>query len=151
MPADFKGKISFNPDVKPGTPNYFIKCPALGICEAGSGDLEEMIADLTTQIREKLSEEFRTVPRSVQIEKYSLSLDFSVQGPVNRSLSEFGAYTATIKLPDGTEIDFDKLTATADKVIAYAKRTGKTPEQVIEMAKAELARQKREGERAPAS
>lgn len=145
MPADFKGKITFNPDVKPGIPNYFIKCPALEICESGSGDLEEMIADLTTHIREKLSEEFRTTPRSVEITKYTMGIDFSVQGPVNRSLAEFGTYNATIRLGDGTEIDMDRLITTSDKVLAYAKRTGKTPEQVIEMAKAELARQKAEG------
>jgi hypothetical protein len=97
MAADFKGRITFNPDVKPGTPDYFIKCPALEICETGSGDIEEMISDLTTQIREKLSEEFRTTPRSVEIIKYSMSIDFSVRGPVNRSLAEFAPGTTPAK------------------------------------------------------
>jgi len=144
MPADFRAKIRYNPDCKPSEPQVKISCKALGISEEGSGNVREDIAHLSDLITDKIVEEFRTHPEAVMLVGYSMSLDFSIQGPVNHSLAEFGTYRATVKLADGFEIDLDKLTATADKVIAYAKRTGKTPEQVLEMAKAELARQKQE-------
>jgi hypothetical protein len=143
MPADFKGKIRYNPDCKKSDAEHTISCKQLGISEEGSGNVREDIAHLSELITDKIVEEFRTQPEAVLLVGYSMSLDFSIQGPVNHSLAEFGAYTATIKLPDGTEIDFDKLSKTADKVIACAKRTGKTVDQVMVEVKAELARQKK--------
>ena len=79
-----------------------------------------------------------------------MSLDFSIDGPVNRSLAEFENFTATFRLGDGTEVPLDKLTKTADQIVAYAKKTGKTADQVLTEVKAELARQKK-AEGAPAA
>lgn len=147
MPADFKGRIRFNPDVKPSDCPWKISCPSLGIVEEGSGDISEMMDDLTEEIRNKLSEEFRTTPRSVQIVGYSMSLDFEVIGPVNRSLAEFeGTYSAMVRLGDGTEIPMEKLTKTASQVLECAKRSGKTVEEVIAEAKAEIASRKKKSE-----
>jgi len=143
MAVDFTAKISLNPDCKPSEPQYKIKCKQLAIAEEGSGNIREMMDDITEKIRDAVADEFRTVPRSVQLVGYSMSLQFQVIGPVNRSLAVFTSdYKATVKLSDGTEIDLDKLTKTADKVIEYAKRTGKTADQVLAEARAELAKQK---------
>jgi hypothetical protein len=153
MAAEFTGKITFNPDCKPSEPQHKIKCAALEISKEGSGNLNDMVDDLTEEIRDKVSTEFRTTPRSVAIIGYSVSVKYSVVGPVNRSLAEFsGEYSATIVLSDGTEMDIDKLKRNADQVIAYANKTGKTVDEVLAEAKAELARRKRSGQQgAPAS
>lgn len=143
MTADFTGRITFNPDCKPSVPQYMIKCPALEIAEEGSSNVRESLEDLTERITDKVSQEFRTNPRSVEIIGYSMSIKFRVTGPVNRSLAEFEQpYSATIRMGDGTEIPLEKLTKTADKVIEYAKRTGKTVDEVLQEAKARLDREK---------
>lgn len=152
MGADFTAKISFNPDCKPSDPAYKIKCAALEIADAGSGDIREMMEDIQDKITDKVAAEFRTTPRSIELIGYSMTLKFKVTGPVNKSLAEFGeGYSATVRLADGTEIPLADLTKTADKVLAYAKRTGKTAEQVLKEARAELARQKTAGKEATPS
>ncbi len=144
MPADFKGKIRFNPDCKPSEPQHKISCKALGISEEGSSNIRVNLDTLTELITDKISDEFRTTPQSVRIVGYSMTVDFSVEGPVNRSLAEFsGEYTATVRFGDGEEIPLDKLKKTADLIIARANRTGQTVDEVLAEAKAELARQKK--------
>jgi len=144
MAVDFKGKIRYNPDCKPSEPEYKISCKALEISEEGSGNMREMMEDLTEKITDKISSEFRTTPQAVRMVGFSMSVDFSVEGPVNRTLGEFsGDYTATVRFADGEEVALDKLTKTANAVIARAKRTGQTVDEVLAEAKAELARQKK--------
>lgn len=139
MPAKFKAKIACDEDGE-----YTISCKQLDISQEGSGDIEEMMTKITEAIREKVAEEFRNMPRAITLTSYSMSLNYSVVGPVNRSLEEFsGGYTATIRMGDGTEIPLDKLTKTADKVIEYAKRTGKSVDEVLAEAKARLDREKK--------
>ena len=84
MPVGLKGQIKKDEDN-----NYFILCPQLGIDLSGTGNLEEDIETLRNKIAEKIEEEFGKEPETVQIESYSLTLNFSVEGPVNRSLDEF--------------------------------------------------------------
>ncbi len=140
MVAKFKAKIACDEDGE-----YTVGCRQLDISEEGSGDIEEMMTNITERIREKVAEEFRNMPRAVTLTSYSMSLNYSVVGPVNRSLEEFRPdYIATVRLKDGTEIPVEQLVRTADKVLAYAKKTGKTPDQVLKEAKAELERQKKE-------
>lgn len=145
MGADFTASIRYNPEAKSPKPAYTVACRQLGISDSGSGDLEEMVQTITDKIREKISEEFRTMPRSVSLIGYGMTLRFEVIGPVNRSLQEFsgGGYTATIRMSDGTEIPLDKLTKASEKVLDYAKRTGKTSEQVMEEIKTRLDREKK--------
>jgi hypothetical protein len=152
MSIAVKGSIRFKQDSKPSDCPWKIACKPLDIEVDGSGNIDEMIETLTDKVREKLQEEFRTSPRSVMIVGYSISCDFEVIGPVNHALADFGQqYTATVRLGDGTEISMDKLTRTADAVIAYAKKTGKTVDQVLEEAKAELARRKKNAEKGSAT
>lgn len=144
MGADFTASIRYNPEAKSPKPAYTVACRQLGISESGSGDLAEMVQTITDKIREKIAEEFRTMPRSVSLNGYGMTLRFEVIGPVNRSLYEFpGAYGEMVVMGDGTKIPVDKLTKTADKVIEYAKRTGKTVDQVLEEAKTRLDREKK--------
>lgn len=139
MPAKFKAKIACDEDGE-----YTISCKQLDISEEGSGDIEEMMDNITERIREKVAEEFRNMPRAVTLTGYSMNLNYTVVGPVNRSLEEFHPdYIATVRMKDGTELPVDQLIKTADKVLAYAKKTGKSPEQVLKEAKAELERQKK--------
>ncbi len=140
MPAKFKAKIACDEDGE-----YSISCKQLDISEEGSGDIEEMMDNITERIRASVAEEFRNMPRAVTLTSYSMSLNYTVVGPVNRSLEEFHPdYVATVRMKDGTEIPVEQLVKTADKVIAYAKKAGKTPDQVLKEAKAELDRQKKE-------
>lgn len=144
MGADFTASIRYNPEAKSPKPAYTIACRQLGISESGSGDLAEMVQTITNKIREQIAEEFRTMPRSVSLIGYGMTLRFEVIGPVNRSLYEFpSAYGAMVVMGDGTKIPLDQLTKTAEKVLDYARRTGKTPEQVLEEAKARLDREKK--------
>lgn len=143
-----KARIKFDPDVKPSLSQHTCECKQLDIVVAGNGDIDGMIDDLTDRIRDKITEEFRTQPQRVILAGYTINLNFTVEGPVNRSLAEFsGDYKATIILSDGTEIPVDKLTKTANQVIEYAKRTGKSIDQVLAEAKAELAKQRGEGKK----
>lgn len=87
MPVAVKGKISFNPGAKGG--DYNLSCDQLGIDLEGSGDIEQDIEALREKITEKIAEEFKVEPSAVQIESYTLSLNFDIEGPVNRTLSSF--------------------------------------------------------------
>jgi len=149
MTLNAKGSIRFKRDPGKGKESYQIVSKDLEIDVGGSGDIEEMIEQLTNKVREKFTEEFRTMPRSVALVSYSMNLNFEVVGPINHVLADFGRknYSATVHLGDGTEIPLDKLTRTAEKVLDYAKRTGKTPDQVIAECRAQIAREKKAGKK----
>lgn len=87
MPVDVKGKVSYNPDSKGAA--YMLDCPQLGISQDGSGDIEEDIETLRVEIEKKIMEEFHQKPRTVQITGYTLSLGFSIEGSLNKSLDDF--------------------------------------------------------------
>ena len=122
MTLEASGTIKFKRDAGNKTP-WTIASKQLGIEMDGSGDIDDMIERLTDRVREKFTEEFRTMPRSVSLAAYSMTFKFDVVGPVNHVLEDFGQgkYKATVRLADGTEIPLDKLTKTADQVIAVAE------------------------------
>lgn len=62
MSLETKGQIKFDPDVKLSEPQYMIEAKQLGICTEGSGNLEQMVDELTERIRRGISEEFG-IPR----------------------------------------------------------------------------------------
>jgi hypothetical protein len=84
MPVGIKGQIKKDEDN-----NYSILCSQLGIDETGTGDFSEDIETLRNKICDKIREEFWKEPEVVQIETYSLTLNFSVEGPANHTLDEF--------------------------------------------------------------
>lgn len=89
MSLEIKGKITFKRDASTGVSEWTIACPQLNIEIAGNGDLDSMVDRLTEAIREKIVEEFKTRPKTVQIIKYSLGATFSLEGPINHTLTNF--------------------------------------------------------------
>jgi len=88
MPVDVKGKIVYNPGAKDG--DYRIECPQLGISIEGSGTIEDDIETLREEIDSKIQKEFKCNPSAVQVIGYTLGLSFSIEGPTNRTLDQFG-------------------------------------------------------------
>jgi len=86
MPVDVKGRVSYNKDADEP---YMIDCKQLGISETGSGDIEEDIESLRDRVTKAISEEFKVEPSAVQITGYSMSLNFSIEGPINHTLDKF--------------------------------------------------------------
>lgn len=86
MPVDVKARIVFNPDADH---EYNLDCKQLGIDEPGSGTIEEDIELIRGKISAAISKEFHVEPAAVQIESYTLNLNFSIQGPVNYTLDKF--------------------------------------------------------------
>ena len=86
MPVDVKGRVSYNKDADEP---YMIDCKQLDISETGSGDIEKDIEYLRDRVTKAISEEFKVEPSAVQITGYSMSLNFSIEGPINRTLDKF--------------------------------------------------------------
>lgn len=86
MPVDVKGRIVYNPDAEE---EYVLECKQLKITNPATGAIEEDIEDLRDRIIKAISEEFHVEPASVKITGYSLNLNFSIDGPINRTLDEF--------------------------------------------------------------
>jgi hypothetical protein len=86
MPVDVKGRVSYN---KEADEPYMIDCKQLDISETGSGDIEQDIEDLRGKVTRAISEEFKVEPSTVQITGYSMSLNFSIEGPINHTLDHF--------------------------------------------------------------
>jgi hypothetical protein len=89
MPVDVRGRVSYDPNVKNNEPEYTLDCKQLGIEEDGSGDIETDIETLRHFIEYAIVKEFKVEPKAVQITGYTLSLNFSIEGAINRSLDEF--------------------------------------------------------------
>lgn len=87
MPVDVKGRIVYNPGAKDG--DYRIECPQLGISIEGSGTIEDDIETLWQEIEEKVHDEFKCDPSTVQMTGYSMGLSFSIEGPTNHTLDQF--------------------------------------------------------------
>lgn len=124
MSLETKGTIKWDPDVKPSEPQYVMQAKSLGISEGGSGNLEQMIDELTERIRREVSQEFGIPRCDVQLVKYTMTLTFDVSAPVNRTLEEF------VEVPEKTK-DLEK------KIRSYAERTGQDPLVVLEELKKE--------------
>lgn len=87
MPVDVKGRIVFNPD---NDQEYTLDCKQLAISEEGSGTIEDDIEDLRERVTNAISEEFHVAPSAITITGYVMSLNFSIEGPVNHTLDKFG-------------------------------------------------------------
>ena len=129
MSLETKGTIKYNPDVKASDPKFIIQAKQLGICVEGSGNLDQMMSELTERIRRGISEEFGIPRCDVVLTKYSINLTFDVSAPVNRTLLEFGAK------PEPEDVF-----ALEQKIKAYAERTGQDPEAVLDKLMAERDR-----------
>jgi hypothetical protein len=86
MPVDVKGRVVFNPDADD---EYTIDCKQLGISKSGDGTIEEDIETLRELVTKAICEEFKVEPAAVAITGYVMSLNFSIEGPINRTLDEF--------------------------------------------------------------
>lgn len=121
MTLEAKGRIRFNPDVKPGEPEYILDSKQLGINEPGSGQIEQMMDELTERVKRAIAEEFYCAPSCVQIVGYSMGITFAVDGPTNRTLDEFDAHkigeTVVEKINSGAlnNVAGCKVTATLKK------------------------------------
>jgi hypothetical protein len=100
MTLEAKGRIRYNPDVKPGEPHYIIEAKPLGIVQEGSGNIEQMMTELTERVRRAIAEEFCVAPSLVQIVGYSMGLTFAVEGPINRTLEEFTEEKEMVEVKD---------------------------------------------------
>ncbi len=145
MSLETKGTIKFDPDVKPDVPEYTISVKQLGITAEGSGDIVQMMDELTERVRRKMSEEFGIARCGVQLVKYTLSCTFDVSGPINHTLTDFeaGASTGeddtklTVIYGDNPPIETDmKTLELARKTMEVSARTGIPPEDIIKAAKA---------------
>jgi hypothetical protein len=87
MPVDVSGRIVYNPDADQ---EYTLSCKQLNISEEGSGTIEEDIETLREKVTASIVDEFHVAPESVSITGYSLNIAFSIEGPVNHTLDNFG-------------------------------------------------------------
>jgi hypothetical protein len=78
MSLETKGTIKFDPDVKPDVPEYTISVKQLGITAEGSGDIEQMMDELTERVRREMFKQFGISRRSVEMVKYSITYTFDV-------------------------------------------------------------------------
>ena len=145
MSLETKGTIKFDPDVKPSDPQYIIQVKQLGIVATGSGDIEQMMHELTERTRREMSEQFGILDCSVSLVKYTISCVFDVSAPVNCTLDQFEGATVTHGTKDDEvivqfaghkpiKIDQEKLEL-AKKTLEVSKKLGIPPDTLIEMAK----------------
>ena len=70
--------------------DYTYGCKSLNIEKiSGDGDLDGMIDDLRRKMTAAIQEEFKVPVESITLAGYSMNLNFTIQGPTNRQLSEF--------------------------------------------------------------
>jgi poly(3-hydroxybutyrate) depolymerase len=86
MPVDVKGRIVYNPEAEE---EYKLDCKQLGIEKEATGTLEDDIEELRQKVTDAIVEEFHVEPAAVQITGYSMSLNFSIEGPINKTLDDF--------------------------------------------------------------
>jgi hypothetical protein len=86
MPVEVKGRIVYNPDADT---EYKIDCKQLSIDEEGSGSIEEDIEDLLERVTKAIAEEFHVSPLAITITGYTMSLNFSIKGPINHTPDKF--------------------------------------------------------------
>jgi hypothetical protein len=89
MSLETKGTIKYDPDVKPSDPEYIISVKQLGITAEGSGNVEQMMDELSERVRREMSEQFGIPRCDVEMVKYSITCTFDVSAPVNTTLDQF--------------------------------------------------------------
>ena len=140
MSLETKGTIKYDPEVKPSDPQYIIQVKQLGITAEGSGNVEQMMDELSERVRREMSEQFGIPRCDVQLVKYSITCTFDVSAPVNRTLDE---YECEIITGDNSSVPLKKVVAAAEKITDIAKKTGKSPLAILSEAKAKLASEKK--------
>jgi hypothetical protein len=143
MSLETKGTIKYDPDVKPSDPEYIISVKQLGITAEGSGNVEQMMDELSEWVRREMSEQFGIARCDVQLVKYSITCTFDVSAPVNRTLDE---YECEIITGDNTGVPLEKVVAAAEQITDIAEKTGKSPLTILKEAKAKLASEKKDKE-----
>jgi len=88
MPVNVTGKIKY---VKDADDPYVIDCKQLGVEEEGNGEIEGDVETLRKLVESAILDEFKVPPAAVQIVSYTMSVTFSIEGPTNRTLTEFDA------------------------------------------------------------
>jgi hypothetical protein len=149
MSLETKGTIKWDPDVKPSEPQYMIEAKQLGICAEGSGNLDQMMDELTERIRREISQEFGIAFCDVQMVKYSVTLTFDVSAPVNRTLDQF---ECEIIAGDGSaRAPLEKVMAAAGKIMDISEKTGKPALTILKESKAKIdsEKKKKKGKEAP--
>jgi hypothetical protein len=139
MSLETKGTIKYDPDVKPTEPQYMISVKQLGITAEGSGNVEQMMDELSERVRREMSEQFGIARCNVEMVKYSITCTFDVSAPVNRTLDE---YECQIITGDNSGVPLEKVVAAAEKITYIAEKTGKSPLTILKEAKAKLASEK---------
>ena len=92
MPVDVKGRIVYSPEADQ---EYTLDCKQLDISEEASGSIESDIEDLRQKVISAISEEFHIAPSTINITGYVMTLNFSIEGPTNHTLSDFADKTFT--------------------------------------------------------
>lgn len=86
MPVDVRGRVVYN---KEADREFTIDCKQLDISEEGSGSIEEDIETLREKVTSAIAKEFKVSSAAVSITSYSMSINFSIEGPVNHTLDKF--------------------------------------------------------------
>jgi hypothetical protein len=142
MSLETKGTIKFDPDVKPAEPKYMISVKQLGITAEGSGNVEQMMDELSERVRREMSEQFGIPRCDVELVKYSITCTFDVSAPVNATLDQFECEIIT---GDNTGVPLEKVVAAAKKITDIAEKTGQSPLTILKEAKAKLSDEKKKG------
>ena len=142
MSLETKVTIKYDPDVESTEPQFTLAVKQLGITAEGSGDIVQMMDEMTERVRREMSTQFGIPRCDVQLVKYSPTCTFDVSAPINRTLDE---YTCDIVTNDGKRVPLEKVVTAAKKITDIAERTGQTPAAVLEQAKEKLAKKKNGG------
>jgi hypothetical protein len=141
MSLETKGTIKYDPDVKSSEPQYMIQVKQLGITAEGSGNVEQMMDELSERVRREMSEQFGIARCDVQMVKYSITCTFDVSAPVNATLDQF---ECEIIAGDGADrAPLERVMEAQEKILEIAKATGKGPLQILKEAKAKMAADKK--------
>jgi hypothetical protein len=100
MSLETKGTIKYDPDVKPSDPEYIISVKQLGITAEGSGNVEQMMDELSERVRREMSDQFGIPRCDVQMVKNSITCTFDVSAPVNATLDQFDGEKVLEKAAD---------------------------------------------------
>jgi hypothetical protein len=143
MTLETRGTIKYDPDVKKDQPEYTISVKQLGITAEGSGNIVQMMDELTERVRREMSEQFGIPRCDVELVKYSVSCTFDVSAPVNRTLDD---YSCEIITGDNSGVPLEKVMEAQSKILNIAEKTGKSPLAILKEAKAELKKRKEAGD-----
>jgi hypothetical protein len=146
MSLETKGTIKYDPDVKPNVPEYTIAVKQLGITAEGSGNIVQMMDELTERVRREMADQFGVAGCDVEMVKYSITCTFDVSAPVNRTLEEFSVAPSknddtaiTVQFGDHPPMVVNQEhLVLAKKTLELSKQTGLPPETIIAAAKTKM-------------